>query len=83
MSDVVVTSERHHCLDTLPYRDRGSIYQCDDCGRYWYASTWETYEASTSWSSVPYWRPVRWFKFRLRRRIRKAERPIIGERMTR
>lgn len=79
MGDVYVEPDRHECRNTgIPRRrNTGSIYQCDECGRYWYASSWETSYADYSWGTQANWRPVRWWHFGLRARIanqRVAER---------
>jgi hypothetical protein len=79
MSDVIVKPEpRRCCPSSLPYRERGSIYQCDECGQYWYASAWETFEACGSWGPATSWRPVRWWKFLLREQIRAAAVVVTG-----
>lgn len=51
---------RHYCPlgSTGPYSR--TLRQCDECGRWWWTRDHER---------GPYWAPVRWFHFRLRKRI--------------
>lgn len=66
--DVVVydAPEPHECIAEgtfTPDMRVGSIILCD-CGRYWHRIVCE-------WG-IPFWRPVRWWNFGARRRIREA-----------
>ena len=67
--DVVVydAPDPHECIaegSFTPDMHVGSIIRCD-CGRHWHLSidAWER----------PIWRPVRWWDFEARKRIREAK----------
>jgi ribosomal protein L37AE/L43A len=68
MGMVYTPDEEHFCA--LPDRNGmrehiGAIWQCDDCGTYFAFGYTED-----SWG--PVWYRVRWWHFRIRRRIREA-----------
>jgi hypothetical protein len=75
--DVVVYEppEPHECIGEgtfTPDMRVGSIILCD-CGRYWHRIVCgEYWNRSTDEWGLPFWRPVRWWDFGARRRIREA-----------
>lgn len=65
MPDVYVADREHYCA-TPERRSRpvGSIWRCDEC-----STNWAFRYTEDSWG--PVWTPVRWWHFRLRRKIRE------------
>lgn len=63
--------DRHDCTHWLPDRpghDTGLAAQCSKCRRWWLlAPSWD-------YGGLSVWRPVRWWHWRTRRRIRDAHR---------
>jgi hypothetical protein len=71
---------REHTCDTPrsghlgTHYDPGTLWQCDVCEQWWYAEDGERITGNVVWSSsYTVWRPVGWWDFKLRRRIREHQ----------
>jgi hypothetical protein len=69
----LIRPERQHVCATpfLGYYDAKTLWQCDECGRWWYALERPDGRYVYYAPGTVDWYPVTWWNFALRKRIRE------------
>lgn len=77
MTFIPAPAGKHQCAtpggrlprDGQSYYTAGTLWQCPDCARWWYAADGPTITGRVIWAPYSEFYPVRWWHRRLRKRI--------------